>query len=274
MQYREFKPDGSMARSIKCYWILEDPSPSAEAQRIVPDGRPELIFNLGQPFESLVNGQWRRQPQSFIAGQITRPILLRSSGPAKVLGIRFHPHGAHHILGLPLHELTDSVVALDDVSVRLHQRLQSLGEPETPGDHLATLDHAINELSQSDRDDKLLSAAIAKFERSGGSVDVARVADQLGLSSRQLQRRFHDAVGISPKLFSRMQRFQRVFQAMEAQTMESERLDWVNTAMDCGYYDQAHLIRDFREFSGKAPTALLAGELDLARQFAQSAARP
>jgi transcriptional regulator GlxA family with amidase domain len=132
----------------------------------------------------------------------------------------------------------------------------------------------MNELSRSNRDDKLLSAAVAEFESSGGSTDVAGVADQLGLSSRQLQRRFRDAVGISPKLFSRMQRFQRVFQAMEARTAESERLDWVSTAMDCGYYDQAHLIRDFREFSGKAPMALLAGELDLARQFAQNAARP
>ena len=272
MKYRELKPDGSLSRYIQCFWMLEDPSPSAEAQRIVPDGRPELIFNLGRPFQSEGAGEWQRQPQSFVAGQITRPLLLRADGPVRIVGIRFHPHGAGCVLGVPLHELTDSVVALDAISTGLHRRMQRIGELSEAGDShsadcLVTLATLMAEMAQDcgDGDDPQISAAVAAFERTAG---VAEVADRVGLSSRQLQRRFRQAVGISPKLFSRMQRFQRVFQAMEAQA-----LDWVDTAIECGYYDQAHLIRDFREFSGKAPTALLAGEIDLARHFSRPTRR-
>jgi AraC-like DNA-binding protein len=252
--------------------MLEDPAASAEAQRIVPDGRPELIFNLGQPFESEACGQWKRQPQSFVAGQITRPLLLRARGPAKIVGIRFHPHGAGRVLGVPLHELTDSVVALDAISTDLHRRLQRIGELSVAGDGhsadcLPTLATLMAEMAQDhgNDDDPQISAAVSAFESTAGAAEVAEVADQVGLSSRQLQRRFRRAVGISPKLFSRMQRFQRVFQ-----TMETQALNWVDAAIECGYYDQAHLIRDFREFSGKAPMSLLAGEIDLARHFSRA----
>jgi AraC-like DNA-binding protein len=274
MEYRELKPAGALNRYIQCFWMLEDPAPSAEAQRIVPDGRPELIFNLGQSFESEGAGGWQRQPQSFVAGQITRPLLIRARGPAKIVGIRFHPHGACRVLGVPLHELTDSVVTLDAISADLHRRMQRIGELSEAGDGqtadcLATLATLMAEMAQEgDGEGQQISAAVAAFESTAGAAEVAEVADHVGLSPRQLQRRFREAVGISPKLFSRMQRFQRVFQAMEAQA-----LDWVDTAIECGYYDQAHLIRDFREFSGKAPTALLAGEIDLARHFSRPAQR-
>jgi transcriptional regulator GlxA family with amidase domain len=94
-------------------------------------------------------------------------------------------------------------------------------------------------------------------------IGIRQLADWLGLSPRQLERRFRNEVGLSPKLFSRMQRFQRVFQKME-----EPDISWVDAAVSCGYYDQAHLIRDFREFSGRTPSALVTEEFDLMRHFA------
>src|SRR5207245_6452116 len=106
-----------VARFVSCYWTLEDdcPSPSG-VQRIVPDGRPELILNLGIPFESRSDGRWSRQPEYFFAGQITGPMLVRPRGPARVIGIRFRPYGAARLLQLPVHELTGFVVPLADLS--------------------------------------------------------------------------------------------------------------------------------------------------------------
>jgi transcriptional regulator GlxA family with amidase domain len=92
------------------------------------------------------------------------------------------------------------------------------------------------------------------------------MAHRAGLSTRQFERRFRQAVGISPKLFSRMQRFQRVFSALEESGAK-----WADAAVECGYYDQAHLIRDFQEFAGKPPAALLAYDTDLAKHFIQRA---
>src|SRR5262249_6047616 len=140
MKYREISPNAAAARYVKCYWILEDDSPSSEAQRIVPDGRSELVLNFGKPFEGYIAGKWQRPPQSFFVGQITGPMLIRSTGPAGVLGIRFHPHGARPILGLPVHELTNEIVPTDDLSVRLHREVQRLVDLDSPSTAAARLD--------------------------------------------------------------------------------------------------------------------------------------
>lgn len=268
MEYREIAPTRAMGRFVKCYWTLEDDQSASGAQRIVPDGRPELIFNFGQPFENHRNGKWESQPKCFFVGQITGPFLVRPRGPARVFGVRFHPHGASRVLGLPIHELTDTVTPLDEFSPRLLRKMNRLPELHTSREQLAALDRILEGFSGQHRvDDRVIPDAVGEFERTGGLAGVGAVAARTGLSSRQFQRRFRDDVGIPAKLFCRMQRFQRVFRAME-----NSDASWVAAAVQCGYYDQAHLIRDFREFSGKAPTALLAEETDLARVFVQSRA--
>ena len=265
MKYLQAQPGPQTSHFIKCYWYLEDDSTEQNIQRVVPDGRPELIFNLGQPFENFVNRKWVRQPGAFFAGQITGPFLIRPSGPARVFGIRFHPHGASQLLKMPAHELTDSVATLDDLSHRLASQLEGLRELNSVSQQFRALDRIMQKIAEkSDTYDPLIAHAVGEFERTSGLMNITDAAREAGLSSRQLERRFRDAVGISPKVFCRMQRFQRIFHVME-----SPDADWVSVAVHCGYYDQAHLIRDFREFSGKTPTALLGPEVDLARHFLQ-----
>jgi len=266
MRYHEVSPSASAARYVKCYWILEDAAPSREPQRIVPDGRSELILNFAQPFESQVAGEWRRQPQSFVVGQITGPLLLRACGPARILGVRFHPHGVGSVLDASASELTNRVAPTDCLSMQLHRELRRLLDLESPSAALGRIDRIFCRLIRERREGQTpVIAAVRQLERTAGQARIAAIAEAAGLSLRQLQRRFHEAVGISPKLFSRMQRFQRVFQAAETAEM-----DWVGAAMQCGYFDQAHLIRDFREFAGKAPMSLLSGEVDLSRRFLRS----
>jgi AraC-like DNA-binding protein len=263
MRYHEVLPSLAAARHIKCYWVLEDDSRSREPQRIVPDGRCELILNFAQPFASQTTGHWQRQPQSFFVGQITGPLLLRPGGPVRVVGIRFHPHGASAFLGLPVRELTNTIASIESLSLPLHRESQRLLDSGSPSAALTRLDKIFSHSIQPRREDQTpVVAAVHHLERAAGCVRVTVLARNAGLSLRQFQRRFRDAVGISPKLFSRMQRFQRVFQATEAPDA-----DWAGTALQSGYFDQAHLIRDFREFAGMAPTSLLAGEVDLARRF-------
>src|SRR5215813_12022002 len=107
--YRQIRPSLAVAGFVECYWLLEDCAASSRAdseiQRIVPDGRPELILNLGDPFESQQNTKWQRQPEFFFAGQITRPMLIRPAASSKVLGIRFRPFGARYLFRVPAYEL-------------------------------------------------------------------------------------------------------------------------------------------------------------------------
>jgi AraC-like DNA-binding protein len=246
MRYREFTPGEDASRFVDCFWVLEGAAPGV-VQRVVPDGRPELILNLGQPFESLQNGYWRAQPHCFLAGQLTGPLLLRAPDVTRIMGVRFRPGGAAQLLGMPVGELTDRVVAADDLG------LKRLAECS----NLPDLEGALLGLERGSADPLVDEAA----RLLSGSLDVSDAAALLGVSRRQLERRFKTRVGMSPKYFARIRRFQRVFHAME-----EDSAGWVDAAADCGYYDQAHLIRDFRAFAGKPPSHLLAAD-DLARHF-------
>ncbi len=245
MRYQEFAPGGEASGFVECYWVLEGAEPGS-VQRVVPDGRPELIFNLGAPFEAWRDGEWHAQAQCFLVGQITAPLLLRATAGSHIVGVRLGPAGAAQLLGIPAQELTGRTVPLDELG------LKQLAEMRDAGD----IEKAL--LQRRRREDPLIDEAVRLLS---GSLDVAAVASRLGVSSRQLERRFKAQVGISPKLFARIRRFQRVFPAIE-----NDGAGWVDAAADCGYYDQAHLIRDFREFAGEPPAALLAGD-ELARHF-------
>jgi AraC-like DNA-binding protein len=267
LDYKETKPSPAAGRFVKCFWYLADDSPASAAQRIVPDGCCELILNLGRPFESFETGRWNLQPQAFLVGQITSPMMIRPSGSTMTFGVRFHPYGAARLFSLPMHEITNSVLALDDLSQHLIRHLECIGDGRSVSERFALLDQCIMALaSKSAQKDLLVAHAVKHFECSGGLASIAHLAASAGISTRQFERRFRDAVGISPKLFCRMQRFQSVFTRMD-----ESALNWADAAVQSGYYDQAHLIRDFREFAGKTPTALLSSEIDLARLFASAA---
>jgi AraC-like DNA-binding protein len=261
MHYRRIRPSPAVGKFVEFYWILEE-SAAGGVQRIVPDGRAGIILNFANPFESNTNGTWKSQPECFFVGQITGPLLLRPSGPAGMLGIQFRPQGAIHLLRLPMSQLTDSSIALEDLLLPLFRQLEWVRDLSSLAQAVEAVDGVLRAFAERADDSQAISCAAVEIERSGGVISIKDVADRIGWSTRQLQRRFKDAVGISPKLFGRMQRFQGVFRAMEGGAV-----DWVSAAAHCAYYDQAHLIRDFREFTGKTPTALLDQEIDLSRRF-------
>jgi len=263
VSYRQIQPAFPVSTFVQCYWLLEDNSPpQSSVQRIVPDGCPELILNVGRPFEGQNEGQWSSQPQFFFAGQITRPMFIRSSGAAKVLGIRFHPFGARRVLKVPAHETTELVLPLEDVAPELHRKLRSLPEFDSTQQQLAMVDRVLRDAALATESDSQVTAAVNRMMSSPIVADLDQVAAFANLGLRQFQRRFKDEVGMSPKLFCRIQRFQQVFQAVNAPNSS-----WVDAAMHCGYYDQSHLIRDFKDFSAETPAMLLGAESDLAVHF-------
>jgi len=235
MTYRQIRPSAATAEFIECYWILEDDCPgTGDVQRIVPDGRSELILNFGCPFESQRDGRWETQPACFFAGQITGPMLIRSAGPAKMLGVRFRPAGARKVLRLPMDELAGLVVPLGDIAPELERQLRGVRE-------CGVVDRILQRAAREEC--SVIGEAVDAVVAAGGMTAVRDVAGDCGLSVRQFERRFLDEVGMTAKVFCRIQRFQRVFQAMQ-----DPRFTWADGAARCGYYDQAHLIRDFRDF--------------------------
>jgi AraC-like DNA-binding protein len=260
VRYREIQPCAELQPFISTFWILEHDGQDAAPQRVVPDGHSELILNENHPFQFFQGDGWLDQPRCFFAGQIDGPLLLRPTGPAKMLGIGFHPDGAARLLGRPVHELSGLFTPVYDLSSTLSRKLNDAfdGPDVIAGVELALVSCA----NSSRRSDVGVSEAISRIERSKGALDIAVLAKELALSTRQLERRFLAEVGLSPKMFSRIQRFRGVFAAL-GQTS----CNWVETAVSCGYYDQAHLIRDCRRLAGITPTSLLDEDANLARHF-------
>ena len=264
MHYREIKPTPPLRSFVECFWTLEGDG-SADAsppERILPDGCVELILNFGDRFLQHVDGERRRQPRNFIVGQMTGPILISASGVVRLLGIRFQPGGTRPFLDLPAHEITDRVVELGCLSRRFERSLLRACEPAVSLDQkIAAVDAFLASRLEDCKFDSNLLALAASVIDGRGLVSVDQLASHAGVSSRQLERRFLQEVGLGPKLLARIVRFQQVFRAVESNPA------WAEVAVECGYYDQAHLIRDFNQFAQQTPAVLFASQSALAESF-------
>ena len=235
MEYQEFAPRPELAPYVRCFWTLRDAVPDGRPERIVPDGCCEIIVNRADPFR----GRNGVQPLHMAVGQLQSHLNIVPTGVVDLLAVRFEPGGLYSFMdGAPMNELTERNIELKLRGVR------TLAELE------ATL------LARLRRSDGLVAEAARRIRRARGGVVVHRLARDLGVSERGLERAFAREVGLPPKRLARIERFQGVVRTVEA----TASLAWAAMAVECGYYDQAHLIRDFKHFAGVSPTAYFAEE--------------
>lgn len=265
MLYRERRPRPPLDRFVECFWFAEGDGHGAPVETIVPDGCPELILHLDEPFRRWDGSRAERQPTAFLAGEMTGAFRVQPGSRVETMGIRFRPAGLGAFLRAPLDELTDRTTPIDALWGRPAREMQdAVGEAR--GDR-ARIRRAEEFLLARAREgpgpDRPVEAAVGRILRERGRARVAALGVSAGLSERQLERRFRRAVGLGPKALSRLVRFQEVLRRLG----DGSAPDWVQVALDCGYYDQSHLARDFRELAGSAPSRYLASEGDLARRF-------
>ena len=241
-------PDPRLDGYVKSYCAYDERTGSFVRRRELPSDRVVGIVNLGEPIRVLTD-EWTTQPDGFLAGLHDSYAITETCGAQRGVQIDFSPVGAHLLFRLPMHELTHRVVTLDDLlgraGVLLREALAARGLvggevrrarrllPRPPGrPALAGAEHHPR------------ARAVAGDV---GRVAVAALADELGCSRRYLNAGFRSHVGITPKLLARILRFQRAVGLMD------QPLSWAEISLACGYYDQAHLIRDFKQFTGSAP---------------------
>lgn len=267
MLYSEIKPRAPLDSFVECFWTLEGEGAAAQPERILPDGCVELILNFGARFSQHSNDGRSIQPRNFLVGQMTGPILISPSGAVELIGIRFHPGGTLPFLQVPLHEITDQVVELGSLSSRLERELTRAASaaPSLP-EKIAALERFLTRCLTNNKHDVRSMTLAAKIVAGAGLVPVDQLAHDAGISSRQLERRFLREIGIGPKLLGRIIRFQQVFRAVEVGNSA-----WSAIALECGYYDQAHLIRDFNQFARQTPAVLFSNQSLLTESFTRKA---
>jgi len=214
MDYREYRVPAPLGAAVECVWFLRGAASPVEelTQRVLPDGCIELIVHLGEAFESIgEGGAPTRQASSLVVGLLTRPLVLRPPACVETMGIRFRPGGAYRFVSLPLAELTDTTIDLDDLwgaaaSRRLIDRLATARDDHA---RLDIVSQALTAQLVAHERDPLIDIVVASLARSAGCASIADLADRAGVTTRHLQRRFQDRVGVSPKVLARILRFQR-----------------------------------------------------------------
>jgi AraC-like DNA-binding protein len=193
---------------------------------------------------------------SFVAGVTEGPVLVRHDGSARCLQIDLTPLGARRLVGLPMNELANQSVPIDDVLGRFGRDLvQRVGEAPDWSARFALIDRAFRaRLTDAAPVDAGVAWSLGRIVASGGTAVIGELADELGWSHRRLIARYRDTVGLPPKLVARIVRFER----LTAHLTTDPALDWAAAATACGYFDQAHLAREVRELAGITPTELRA----------------
>ena len=266
MRYKEIKPTNALARLVECFWTLEESCvrEPIQAESILPDGCVELILNFGDRFREHRNdGQPELQPQNIVVGQMTRPVLISPAGSVQLFGIRFQPGGTVPFFRIPMQELTNRVLALGSLNPEFERDLISRVEAaQSISGRIAAVEKLLADRAGSYKHESWVPELATRIVQCGGRVSMDALATAAGVSGRQLERRFMRDVGIGPKLLCRILRFQQVFQAFQ-----QNAFNWAAVAADCGYYDQAHLIRDFQQFAGQTPASLLENSSALTESF-------
>jgi AraC-like DNA-binding protein len=216
-----------------------------------------VLIGFADPFELAIG----RLPtasdgfHSFTSGLTTKPVHIRSDGRCSCVEFTLTPLGARRFFGLPMSELTEHLVRIDDLADRSIESLrQRLGnEPDWGRRHAIAEAFLVERLRRAPPPKDPTAWAYATIVESKGQVPITALAERTGWSRKHLAQRFHAEIGLAPKAVARIARFEN------AQTLARRgNAPWAAIAADCGYADQAHMIRDFGEFAGTSPADWLA----------------
>lgn len=242
--YLLHRPSRPLAGLIDYFWSLSD-VPSHSMERVIPSGTVELVFNL--------NEGCGRSRFAVVSGAYGRPFDVETRVHAALLGVHFKPGGAGGLLGVPAGELSDTHLELAAIWGRRAVELRDrLGAAAHASQRFRILEQSLLGLlsgSVGIRDE--VAAGLGRLEAIG--VEVGDVARQVGLSHRRFIELFTEQVGMTPKRYARVRRLQNAIGLATGHGAPP----WTQVALDCGYFDQAHLCRDWVEFTGLSPVEFL-----------------
>lgn len=255
LSFERLPPSADLAAHVENFWFMRGRGPGAmpEGHKILPDGSLEFVFQLGDPFfERSQDGGWRLQSHGLLVGQMERRVDIKPSGVIHTVGVHFFPAGACAFIEGDLSRFLNLIAPLGPaVGEDIGPILARLRRARSPERRVAVVEDFLR--ARQRPGDPAMAKASSQLAEGTDAVDIEALARQFKLSDRQFRRRFEAAVGLGPKRFARLIRFQRVFE----ERREHDARAWSDVALDCGYYDQAHFNRDFRAFAGVKPREII-----------------
>ena len=255
MTYQEFKPKGILKDFIQCYFTCETETNVVSEDKVFASGSIEIMFNLGATRKQFsLNGNLMTEPDIQLWGQVLKPITIKSLGKHSIFGIRFFSHTAICFFNEAIEQFNDTVFNLEDVIGNkvneVHSKLlashTTIQKIEIIEDflikRLLLFDKKINKLN-------LVSSVMSELAQEEYKTNMDIIAYRYGISSRYLQKIFLQYSGVTPNLFRKINRFQK-----SLYLVANSNNSFTSIAHHCGYFDQSHFIKDFKEFTGTTPS--------------------
>jgi len=254
MKYLEFKTVKSLANYIQLVWISESESPEDrfEKVKIMPDGLVEIVFHYYDPFITyLADGKSFIQPKGFAISQMKKFIEIESDGKTGFVSVRCYPWGAHHFFKEPGKNFLDDTIDIKDLwkddSKIVLDKLKVTNTPDEKANLVQTF--LLEKLNENKKESDGIDEAIKLIRKTRGQLSIEEICEKTNLTHKQLERGFLSTVGTTPKIFSRISRFLNLCHNLK----EYENKSIAALAHDMGFYDQAHFIKEFKNFSGLTP---------------------
>jgi len=240
---------------VEMFWYYEGYHVPHPKERVLPDGSMQLIINLHEDRLRAYDRENTNEARTFsgclVSGPRSQFALIDTTCQTSIMGVAFKRGGGYPFFHLPSSELHNAQVSLDVLwGARAAELRERLLEARTADARFQILEQALLAQAAGFRGHPAVAFALAELGQVPQSRTIAEVTSQIGLSARRFIQLFNEQVGLTPKLFCRVRRFQEVLRVIYLE----QAIDWTVVAADCGYFDQAHFIHDFRAFSGINPT--------------------
>ncbi len=267
MQYSTFPVRGALEGFVKCFWTLEDAAQDpVQKQRIIPDGCMEMIFHIGDLYTQYLPDETSvLQPRCFVFGQITVPLEIAPTGVTQIFAVRFYPGCFSPFTIVAPALMENKAVPLDALFGEEGKRFgSSILEGGTTEARIELAEKFLTAKLQSPAmATRIVKEAVDTIISINGQLHVNQLAETLQVKRRQLERRFADVVGLSPKQLAKIIRLQSALQLLLRKDYDS----LTELSYEGAYYDQSHFIKDFKTFTGTTPGKFYAGNLQLSSLF-------
>jgi AraC-like DNA-binding protein len=257
MRFAERQPGAALRPYVRRLWYYEGPELAHTRERVLPSGCMQLLVNLDEDALRWWDGprfqRTNRIPGAGVGGVYERPFVIDTAGQRRVVGAVLCAGAAPSLLGAAADELAGSHTALEALwgrpGAQLRERLLEAASPPRILEHLEyVLCARLSAPTSHSPSDARVRFAVGALER---GASVRAISEELGLGEKRLRQLFAAQVGVTPKRFARIARMQ----ALLALAAASETPRWAALAAACGYYDQAHLIQEFRSLTGLTPSS-------------------
>jgi AraC-like DNA-binding protein len=264
MLYQEYEIAIPLKPFVKVIWSMESSGTAVgiPPMRILPDSCVELVIHFHDPYSTTFgSGKTDPQPKSMIVAQMKDYIEISPTGRIGMVSVRFSAQGAYHFFGVPMKEIANGVTDLklvwNNLAHEIEERIYGCINTVERVRILQT--YLIGQLLKNGQEDRIVDYCLELIYNSKGLVSIADLSVKTGTSNRQLIRKFNNRIGVSPKEFARIIKFISAVNYLRTNTSSG----FAEAALDCGYYDQAHFIRDFKEYSGLTPGEFLTTDMNV-----------